>query len=157
MKLFHGSNIKISEVDLDKSKPYKDFGNGFYLSDTHDQAMEMAQFKAMQLGGSPIVSEFEFDRNGLLKSDLMIKIFNSYSEEWVDFVIGNRNGNIQFIHDFVYGPIADDKVGLQLRKYNDLDINKTQLLQNLKYFKGVTFQYFFGTEKALSFLKAVNK
>lgn len=157
MILFHGSNVEISEIDLEKSRPFKDFGKGFYLSDTYDQAMEMAKFKSLQLGGSPVVKEFEFDREGLLVADLMVQSFNSYSEEWVDFIIGNRNGNNTFIYDYVYGPIADDKVGLQLRKYNDQDIDKTQLLQNLKYFKGITFQYFFGTEAALSFLKPISK
>ena len=32
MKLYHGSNIEIITPDLSKSKPYKDFGQGFYLS-----------------------------------------------------------------------------------------------------------------------------
>ena len=48
MILFHGSNIEIDEIDLSKSKPGKDFGKGFYLSDTEDQAIEMARFKAEQ-------------------------------------------------------------------------------------------------------------
>lgn len=33
MKLYHGSNILIDKIDLSKSKPNKDFGRGFYLSD----------------------------------------------------------------------------------------------------------------------------
>lgn len=32
MKLYHGSDTAIELIDLDKSKPYKDFGKGFYLS-----------------------------------------------------------------------------------------------------------------------------
>ena len=32
MKLYHGSYIKIDEIDLSKSKPYKDFGRAFYLT-----------------------------------------------------------------------------------------------------------------------------
>ena len=46
MKLFHGSNIDIQIIDLEKSKPNKDFGKGFYLSADYDQAMEMAEFRA---------------------------------------------------------------------------------------------------------------
>lgn len=42
MKLFHGSDVVIEEIVLDKSKPFKDFGKGFYLSDDYDQAYEMA-------------------------------------------------------------------------------------------------------------------
>ena len=32
MILFHGSNMIIETPDLSKSKPFKDFGRGFYLS-----------------------------------------------------------------------------------------------------------------------------
>lgn len=58
MILFHGSNISIEQIDLSKSKPNKDFGQGFYLSENEAQAIEMANFKAMQLGGEPVVSRF---------------------------------------------------------------------------------------------------
>lgn len=32
MKLYHGSDTAIELIDLGMSKPYKDFGKGFYLS-----------------------------------------------------------------------------------------------------------------------------
>lgn len=32
MKLYHGTNVDFSEIDLSKCKPYKDFGQGFYLT-----------------------------------------------------------------------------------------------------------------------------
>ena len=60
------------------------------------------------------------------------------------------------IYDFVYGPIADDKVGRQLRRFFDEDISKEELLERLKYMKGITFQYFFGSTKALTFLKVID-
>jgi len=31
MILYHGSNIAIDTIDLQRSKPYKDFGRAFYL------------------------------------------------------------------------------------------------------------------------------
>lgn len=33
MRLYHGSTVVIDTIDLSKSKPNKDFGKGFYLSD----------------------------------------------------------------------------------------------------------------------------
>lgn len=33
IKLYHGSNVEIDEIDLSKSKKGKDFGCGFYLND----------------------------------------------------------------------------------------------------------------------------
>ena len=63
MILYHGSNTYIEEIDLSKSKPNKDFGKGFYLSDNKTQAEQMAKFKALTLGGEPIVTTFEVDDN----------------------------------------------------------------------------------------------
>lgn len=153
MILFHGSNIEIEEINLGKSKPFKDFGKGFYLSDDEYQAIEMAKFKALILGGVPIVTKFEFEKERLLSSNLKILIFKDYTVEWLDFVIANRMGDEIEKYDYVYGPIADDKVGLQLRKYDDEEITKDELMKRLKYLKGITFQYFFGSEKALKYLK----
>lgn len=55
MILYHGSNITIEQIDLSKSKPNKDFGQGFYLSEDENQANEMARFKSLLLGGTAIV------------------------------------------------------------------------------------------------------
>ena len=64
MRLYHGSNKEISTPDLSKSRPYKDFGQGFYLSADKNQAMRMAKQKTLQLmQESPCVSEFEFDES----------------------------------------------------------------------------------------------
>ena len=46
-------------------------------------------------------------------------------------------------YDIVYGPIADDRVGLQLRKFKDEIITLEDLANNLKYIKGISFQYAF--------------
>ena len=43
MRLYHGSNVVIQQIDLAKCKPYKDFGQGFYLTGIKDQAFEMAK------------------------------------------------------------------------------------------------------------------
>lgn len=42
MKLYHGSNSEVTEIDLAKSRVGKDFGVAFYLSDSIQQAREMA-------------------------------------------------------------------------------------------------------------------
>lgn len=155
MILYHGSNIDIEIIDLAKSKPNKDFGKGFYLSENESQAQEMAVFKSMQLGGTPVVSKFEFDRNIMADSSLKIKVFTDYSEEWADFVLANRDGCPVERYDIVYGPIANDKVGMQIRKLKDGSIDKSEFLNRLKYMKGITYQFFFGSEVAIEHLKKI--
>ena len=41
MKLYHGSNVPVNVPDLKHSKPYKDFGQGFYLSADRKQAVDI--------------------------------------------------------------------------------------------------------------------
>lgn len=153
MILYHGSNTYIEEIDLSKSKPNKDFGKGFYLSDNQTQAEQMAKFKALTLGGEPIVTTFEVDDNILSNTNLKVKCFSEYSHDWADFVFANREGNKTNTYDIVYGPIANDKIGLQMRKLKDGNIDKAEFLNRLKYMQGVTYQYFFGTESAIKYLK----
>ena len=155
MILYHGSNMVIDKIDLEMSKPNKDFGKGFYLSENESQAMEMANFKSALLGGEPIVTKFEFNELMMQSPDLRIKIFADYSEEWADFVFANREGHEVEQYDIVYGPIANDKVGLQIRKLKDGSIDRAEFLNRLKYMKGITYQYYFGTEAAIKHLKAL--
>ena len=65
MRLYHGSNSKIKNIDLAKCKPYKDFGQGFYLTEIEEQASQMARRTASIYGGSAVVTQFEFDEKAL--------------------------------------------------------------------------------------------
>ena len=154
IKLYHGSNVRVEKPDLHKSKPYKDFGQGFYLSDDKQQAWDIAYSKVAQLKtGKAMVSTFLFDDSVILSNELNIKIFNDYSEEWARFILMNRDkSELQPSHNFdiVYGPIADDGVTFQLRRFWGGVISIEKLIEELKYAKRITFQYYFGTENALN-------
>ncbi len=157
MKLYHGTNQAFETIDLRKSKPNKDSGKGFYLSPDYEQALNMAHIKVEQQQGSPIVMEFDVDEEAM--NSLRLLRFDDYSEQWAEFILANRNnqsGQSAHAYDIVIGPIADDRVGVQLWKYENELIDLHTLVNKLKYMKGITMQYFFGTEKALSLLKRVN-
>ena len=157
MILYHGSNIDIDKIDLTKSKPYKDFGKGFYLSADKQQAQRMAEQRtSILLEGKPTLNKYQFDETILDDNSLKILCFEEYSEDWANFVLKNRDFNIEqpcHNYDIVYGPIADDGVTFQLRRYKTGMISLEQLVNELKYSKGITFQYYFGTELAISKLK----
>ena len=106
--------------------------------------------------GKAEVTEFLFDEAVMSSGELKVLSYPDYCEEWALFVLANRNkNNEQPIHDYdiVYGPIADDGVTFQLRRYEGGVISLPRLVEELKYAKGITFQYFFGTERALQLLK----
>lgn len=157
MILYHGSNMVIETPDLSKSKPFKDFGKGFYLSANEEQAQRMAEQRTtIAQFGEPIVTKFFFDEKLMVSNDIKVLIFSDYCEEWAEFVLKNRDINQpQPIHnyDIVYGPIADDGVTFQLRRYKAGAISLKELVDELRFAKGVTYQYFFGTNLALSKLK----
>ena len=155
MILYHGTNAAFDTIDLSCSKPNKDFGRGFYLSADKEQAMEMAMAKVDQLEyGTSTVMSYEVDETQM--NELKVLRFDSYSEEWAKFILLNRNNaSSNPAHDYVIviGPIADDRVGVQLWRYETQAIDLPTLVRNLQYMKGVTIQYYFGTECAIKLLK----
>lgn len=158
-RLYHGSNVAIEKIDLSRSKRGKDFGQGFYLNANPDQAKAMAIRTTRFLNeGKPILSCFEFDEEGAAKNGLNIKTFLDYSVEWAEFVVMNRKNNTEIPahpYDIVIGPIADDTVGVQIRRYIMGYLSASALVEELKFRGDHAIQYFFGTPRAVEFLKSI--
>ena len=158
-RLYYGSNIAIEQIDLSRSKRGKDFGQGFYLNANPDQAMEMATRTTRFLNeGVPTLTCFEFDIDEATKNELNIKIFPDYSEEWAEFVVMNRKNNSDIpahSYDIVVGPIADDTVGVQIRRFIMGYLSSSALVEELKFKGDHAVQYFFGTPKAVKLLKRI--
>lgn len=158
MKLYHGTNTEFNSIDLSKSQHGKDFGKGFYLSSEKHQAEKLAIFKALQLGGDAIVQTYEIDDSFMNDNSLKILYFDGYSKEWAEFILRNRNNMSDInIHnyDIVYGPIANDKVGIQIRNFLEHNIDFDTFVNRIKFLKGITFQYYFGSQKAIEMLTRV--
>ena len=160
LKLYHGSNVEIINIDLSLSRKGKDFGCGFYLNANKQQAMEMAIRTTQRMQkGNPTLSTFLLDDN-LIKtqsSELSVKIFDGYSEEWAKFILLNRknlSSKPAHPYDIVIGPIANDTVGLQMRRFIQGYISLERMIEELRFNKPA-IQYFFGTELAISHLKKI--
>lgn len=157
MILYHGSNIKIEIIDFSKSKPGKDFGIGFYLSADMTQAQEMAAKKSLIFGGKPVVTQFEFDEErALTELGEGYRRFEHYCMEWGEFIQLNRDNKSheqRHQYDIVFGPIANDTVGYQLRRLNARIIDVAQFVKEIEHMGGETYQYFFSTERSLKYLR----
>ena len=156
MILYHGTNTEIAQIDLMQCRPFKDFGRAFYLSEIRSQADEVAHSRTIFFGGTPMVHQFEFDEAILQSGELKVKRFEGYTREWADFIFLNRNASTpEAMHDYdvVYGPIANDRVGLQIRRFQDKAIDIDQFVAALEYMRGITFQYAFCTQKAIQTLQ----
>lgn len=162
MILYHGSNLNITEVDLNKCRPFKDFGQGFYCTTIKEQADLMANRVARIYGGEPYVSVFELNENIYVDENIIIKRFESPTEEWALFVLNNRDRkfkdkdslkcNIDNKYDLVVGPVADDDIALLFRTFTRGFIDINTLVKEMQY-KKFSIQYSFHSEKALKFLK----
>lgn len=155
MKLYHGSNIAVARIDLDRCKPYKDFGQGFYLTEIEEQAKQMARRTATIYGGEPVITVFEFDEAAAMADEtLSVKRFAEPGEEWALFVMANRSReSLHPVHryDIVIGPVADDTIATLFRNFDDGIIDLPMLVAGLRY-KKISSQYFFHSARALQYL-----
>ncbi|MBQ1688226.1 MAG: DUF3990 domain-containing protein [Lachnospiraceae bacterium] len=165
MFLYHGSNTDIKEINLAMCRPYKDFGQGFYLTVMKEQAEKMANRVARIYGGSPILNIYEIDENFIRNTNLNIKNFGTEtSEEWARFVKNNRSReytdfsnpecNFDNKYDIVVGPIADDDMALLFRQFENGMLTFEKMLSGMIY-KKTTNQYSFHTQEAIKLLKKV--
>ena len=154
MKLYHGTNAEILQIDLIESRVGKDFGIGFYLTPDKQVAQRQAERKFEQYGvGEARVYEYIIDDNAL--QALKVLQFDSYTMEWARFVLMNRKNRTRTqVHnyDIVIGPIADDVIGYQIRRVEEGIITEEQFLDEIKYHT-VTIQYMFATDIAIQLLQ----
>lgn len=165
MKLFHGSNTEIEEIDLSKCMPHKDFGCGFYTTLLKEQAWRMAERRAKIDGGKPIITVYEVPNDITVKKDLKCRVFpDKPTIEWAIFIKNNRDRkfdeidsldcNLDCKYDVVVGPVANDTVGLLIRQFSKGTIDAEYMRHEFDFGK-LTNQYTFHTEKAISYLKKV--
>lgn len=159
MILYHGSNMDIEQIDLKLGIPYKDFGQGFYLTPDIETAKRMAQKKANLFGGTPTLITYEFEDDAFKSTSLKIKRFpEKATAEWFLFIDANRNRKLPHpTHDYdiVIGPIADDGVVLQLTSFHRGTSTAEQAALDIQD-KYLDQQYFFGSEAALQMIRKIN-
>lgn len=157
--LFHGSKKGLSKIYSNGSRKNCDFGKGFYLGETYNQALSFVCEKEK----SSIYS-FEFE-----KDDLKIKKFGC-DLDWMLTICYYRGTLREFSNksivlntinevesaDVVIAPIADNKMFYIMAQFTDGEINADVALHSLSASK-LGLQYIFKTEKALQRLKPVER
>jgi len=153
MKLYHGSNVVVKSPDLNYSNRARDFGSGFYLTSSLEQAKSWARHRTyLSKTGKPTISVFELDDNYV--NNLLVKKYDSASKEWLEFITKNRTNeeSIKNDYDIIIGPVANDNttpvINLYLSKIIDFEI----AIKELKTFV-LKDQYVIKTNKALEYLK----
>jgi len=171
--LYHGTTHDFVEIDVRRGKPFKDFGQGFYLTEIYEHARNIAvrnrrieEERLRVMGDGAILPVFiyiyEFDIGEMNK--LNAKRFDAADREWLKFIIANRMSRTrQHEYDIVIGPTANDDTRTAIRTVmnaasgaimSDAALN---LLIEMLEPANLPEQYYFGTDKAAAMLKLVEK
>lgn len=116
MILYHGSYLAIENPDLLHSRPNLDFGKGFYLTSIREQAVKWCG-KFVKRGKQGVISNYIFDEE--LFQRLKVLRFDSYSEDWLEFILTCRSGKDSSDYDAVCGGIANEKPNIQIALRTD--------------------------------------
>lgn len=159
MILYHGSNVGFKEILLSRCSPHKDFGRGFYLSDSYDVAFRMARRAVRQYGGRISILVYEIDEAALKKLSHR-RFAQPGNRTWARFVLANRNPGMKATdhnrdcrYDWVVGPIADDGLAFLFKMFERGYYTLAEVLRKMQFHKKLTTQYSFHTSRALALLK----
>lgn len=130
MEVYHASMVRVEHPDVFHSRKFLDFGQGFYVTTLKDQAIKYAQ-RFTRRGKDAWLNIYELDE--AFKSSFVIKEFDRYDAEWLDFVVACRKGNVIGDYDIVRGGIANDKVFRTVDLFFAGDITKEEALRRLLF------------------------
>ncbi|MCC8164347.1 MAG: DUF3990 domain-containing protein [Lachnospiraceae bacterium] len=145
MILFHASYVEITKPDILHSRVEVDFGRGFYTTPLIGQAEKWCE-KFRKKGKAAILNQYNFNEEALKKCRVLR--FDSYSEDWLDFIVNCRRGRDKTEYDIVMGGVANDKVFNTVELYNDELIDKAEAIKRLRYEKP-NAQIAFRTQKTI--------
>lgn len=145
MRLYHSSNTIVVHPDVQHSRRYLDFGQGFYLTSIYEQAVRYAQ-RFKRRGQSAWLNIYEL-ADGYDKWN--VRYFDAYDKQWLDFVAQCRDGKEVGDYDMVIGGIANDRVILTLDRYFAGEISQEETL-GLLQFERPNIQYCIRNERMLN-------
>ena len=75
--LYHGSYVAVEKPELERCYPYKDFGRGFYLTTSQEQAVSFVRSSVAKAAGRGDVqpnTKWGFVSKYIFQTDINIKI-----------------------------------------------------------------------------------
>lgn len=154
MKVYHSSNMRVKHPDTAHSRRELDFGPGFYFTTMRPQAEKYA-LRFINRGEPAWLNIYDLNYE---TSEWRIKRFEHYDEEWLDFVLQCRKGNITACYDMIIGGIANDKVFETVDMFFAGLLPQTEALRRL-VFEKPNIQYCIRTaamlNKCITFIEAI--
>ena len=172
--LYHGSYAVVESPDLNQCREGKDFGKGFYLTTSEEQARRFcktavgkAQKNGISIDDPPLgyVSKYVFHMNDKLK----IYEFDSADAVWLHSVVGHRKKGLfskeiekYESYDIMIGKIANDNTNQVITTYMSGLYGEIGSLQADNFAIGLLLpeklkdQICFRTEKSFEFLEFIS-
>ncbi len=151
MKLYHGSNVEVREPKIIESDRKLDFGHGFYLTSSYEQAERWAVLTCRRRkSGQEIITVFECEEE---LNNLRVLRFTEPDVAWLQYTANNRrNENATDDYDVVIGPVANDKTQPLITAYFSGLYTEEETIRRLLPQK-LKDQYAFKSEAALHKLR----
>lgn len=150
--------MTVRKPTVSRGRTNTDFGKGFYTTTSREQAEKWARIKRDREGedAHAVVSVFEIDDNILNDRSLSIRNFDGATKEWLDFVVGNRQGNIEHGFDLIMGPVANDKLYITISLYENGVLDAESAIKQLNTHQPFDQLSFHSTRacKLLAFVKS---
>lgn len=125
----------------------KDFGNGKYLTTSIEKAkLEHKIFK------DSIIEIYQINNI----EELNCRFFNTYSKEWLEFVLQCKLG-VQHNYDIVAGPMADDTIHDLVEAYEAKVLRLDAVIDEYKHKDNMYHQVAICSDKALDRLIKTSK
>lgn len=149
--LYHGSLEIVSTPEIRKPNRTLDYGEGFYLTSSVEQAEAWVRRKLKDNKALGYVNIYDYDET--LEATFETLAFERPDEAWLDFVMANRvNPNFRHGYDIVKGPVANDRVYASFALYEAALIDKQELINEFRAYKLVN-QILIHTDRALASVK----
>lgn len=129
MLLYHGSYCEVSEPDIQKCAAFKDFGRGFYLTSSREQAENFISTSLKKAKAQGLIEESQ--DYGVISTFRYIKkegvteyVFQDADAHWLHSVVGHRKEDrfpevVEELkkYDIIGGKIADDSTNVTIITY----------------------------------------
>lgn len=127
--LYHGSYCEVKKPDIERCAKNKDFGQGFYLTSSKEQAVSFLKTSIIKaVADRSILSEQDFGYISIFEvnliKDIEINIFKDANEEWLHCIAAHRKKHSfnkvemeMLKYDVIVGKIADDTTNAVLTAY----------------------------------------
>lgn len=133
--VYHGATQIIDAPLCSVGRSNLEFGQGFYVTDLKEQAIKWAQTIAPRRIEKPLLNIYELDKEAIL-AEAKCKIFTAYDKEWLDFIVGNRQGQkLAEEFDYIEGGIANDRVIDTIKFYIGGVMDEASTLRQLAFHK----------------------